>query len=172
MTLKYISPTQYSYWETNLTVKMWRKSLDRENEINVRWHLPDWHVHLPMYLHTKYSSPIPYSYWETDLTTKMWRKSLDRENEVKVRWHLPDWHVLLPMYLHTKYSWPIPYSYWETDLITKMWRKFIEVTEPWKWGQGHGSYDRQTRQTIRCLYTKYGWSRSSTFWDIKLYSKS
>ena len=153
-------------------MKILCKSIDRENEVKVRWHLPDWHVLLPMYLYTKYCSPRLYSYWETDLIMKMWRKSLDRENEVKVRWHLPDWHVLLPMYLHTKYCSPRLYSNWEMDLITKMWRNFIKVIEPWKWGQGQSSYDRQTHLTIRCLYTKYGWSRSSTFWDIKLYAKS
>ena len=118
--------------ETDLIMKMWHKSLDRENEVKVMWHLPDWHVYLLMFVHTKYSWPIPYSNWETDLFMKMWRKTLDHENEVKVKWHLPDWHVHLSMYLHTKYNSHIPYSYWEMNLITKIWRKFIKVTEPWK----------------------------------------
>jgi hypothetical protein len=29
-------------------IKMWHKSLDRENEVKIKWHLPNWHLHLTM----------------------------------------------------------------------------------------------------------------------------
>jgi hypothetical protein len=31
-------------------MKMWHKSLDREHEVTIKWDLPDWHLHLTMYL--------------------------------------------------------------------------------------------------------------------------
>ena len=105
-------------------MKMWYKSLDRENEVKVKWHLLDWHLHFTMYLLTKYSWSVSYSNWETDLLMKMWRKSLYHENEVKFKWHLADWHVHLTKYLQNRYRWSISNSNWETDLLMKMRCKF------------------------------------------------
>ena len=31
-------------------MKMWHKSLNRENEVKIKWHLLDWHLHITMYL--------------------------------------------------------------------------------------------------------------------------
>ena len=38
----YVYSISYSYWETDLIIKMWCKSLDSENE--VKWYQPDWHA--------------------------------------------------------------------------------------------------------------------------------
>ena len=45
-------------------------SMDCENEVKVRWRVPDWHVHLRWKAYTKYHWPTTPSYWETDLITK------------------------------------------------------------------------------------------------------
>jgi uncharacterized protein (DUF427 family) len=45
---------------------MWRKSQDCENEVKVKLSLPDWHVHLTIFLQTKYSWPMTCSNWRTD----------------------------------------------------------------------------------------------------------
>ena len=118
------------------------KSLDRENEVKVKWHLPDWHLHLPMFLHAKYCWPITNCYWETDLIMKMWHKSQDREklyrHNFKMRSRSSD---TCTTDIYTFQCWPISCSYWETVLITKMWRKSqnceYEVKVKWHFPDWH-----------------------------------
>ena len=55
----------YHFWYAH-EKKMWRKSQDCENEVTVKLYLPEWHVHLTIFLQTKYSWPMTCSNWRTD----------------------------------------------------------------------------------------------------------
>ena len=92
-------------------------------------------------------------------------------NEVEVRWILSDGHVDLEMNPYTKYSYPITYYKWEIP-ITKKLNFFSSSHWTMKISRGQWSYDRRKVHDIRYLHTRYEASKSSTFWNIKLYTNS
>ena len=50
------------------------KSVDRENEVKDKWHMPSWHLHFMINMWTKYSEPRLYGNSETGLITQIWHK--------------------------------------------------------------------------------------------------
>ena len=62
----------YGNRETDLIIKTWCnfRSVARENEVNVRWHMPNWYVSSMINVWTKYSEPRLYGNGETYLITK------------------------------------------------------------------------------------------------------
>ena len=54
-------------WKLDINL---RKSVDRENEVKFRRHMPGWHVHTMINMWTKYGETRLYVYWEAGLVTK------------------------------------------------------------------------------------------------------
>lgn len=66
-------------YSNDRSFKMCCKSQDCENEVKVKLYLPDWHVHLIIFLQTKYIVHLWLAVFEELTMMKMWHKSLDRE---------------------------------------------------------------------------------------------
>ena len=100
----------YYNYHINLTKKTKHWPLNHENEVKVRWTMPDRHVQLTILPYNRYSWSISYRLRKTDQNTKTLHWAMNRENEVKVKWNLGDWQIDHKIFPYTKYSWPIAIS--------------------------------------------------------------
>jgi hypothetical protein len=113
-------PSLYGNGETDLITKTCSKfkSVDNENEVKVKWHMPIWHVSCMMNVWIKDGEPRLYSYGETDLITSTLRKFNQVSKPGECRWHMPGNHVHTMINVWTRYGEP---SCMAMDLIMTTW---------------------------------------------------